>query len=234
MNHQLFEYSYQLKKENQKKFLGFVSYFILLFLIVNIILSFLIFPVKQISSSMLPDISEQTVVMVSKINKTPERGSVVLLKPNVDRKNSFAKKALNKIVSFFTLQKIFMYENNNFPGEKSELRRVVGLPGDTIFLRDYVLYIKPAGEKHFLTEFEIIDKPYNVTFFIPPANWDGTIGVEGYFDEIVLGQNEYFVLGDNRKSCEDSRLWGPVTMDKIEAKVLFAYFPFNKFKWFAR
>lgn len=234
MNHQLFEYSYQLKKENQKKFLGFLSYFVLLFIITNLILSYLIFPVKQVSVSMMPDIPEQTVVMLSKINKTPERGSVILLKPNVDRKNNLLKKLLNKTVSFFTLQKVFMYENANYPGEKSELRRVVGMPGDTIFMRDYVLYIKPAGSKHFLTEFEIVDKPYNVTFFIPPENWDGTIGVEGYFDEFELKANEYFVLGDNRKSCEDSRLWGPVNISQIEAKALFLYFPFNRFKWFAR
>lgn len=234
MNHQLFEYSYQLKKENQKKFLGFLSYFVLLFIIVNLILAYLIFPVKQVSTSMLPDVPEQSVVMVTKLNKTPERGSLILLKPNVDRKNNLMKKIINKTVSFFTLQKVFLYENINFPGEKSELRRVVGVPGDTIFMRDYVLYVKPAGAKHFLTEFEIVDKPYNVTFFIPPENWDGTIGVEGYLDEFILGADEYFVLGDNRKSCEDSRLWGPVNISQIEAKALFLYFPLNRFKWFVR
>lgn len=234
MNHKLFAYSYQLRKENQKKVFGVILYLILLFIIVNLILSYLIFPVKQQSNSMLPDINDETVVMVTKINKTPERGSIILLKSKVDNKNTNFKKFLNTVVSFFTCQKVFLYSDSNFPGENAQLRRVVGMPGDTIFLRDYVLYVKPEGEKHFLTEFEIVDKPYNVTFFIPPANWDGSIGVNGYFDEITLGENEYFVLGDNRKSCEDSRLWGSITIDDIDAKVLFSYFPFNKFKWFAK
>ena len=63
-----------------------------------------------------------------------------------------------------------------------------------------------------------------------PALWDNNIGVKGSFDEITLGADQYFVLGDNRKSCEDSRLWGTFSKKDIKAKALFCYFPFNKFK----
>ena len=123
-----------------------------------------------------------------------------------------------------------LFENNGLPSSKSHVRRIVGMPGDTIYMRDYVLYIKPAGERHFLTEFEIVEEPYNVTFYVPPADWDTEIGVKGSFDEITLGYNEYFVLADNRKSSDDSRLWGAVKKDEITAKVLMCYFPFRNFK----
>ena len=97
-------------------------------------------------------------------------------------------------------------------------------------MRDYVLYIKARNEKHFLTEFEISKKAYNVTFYVPPADWDSELGLKGSFDEIYLGPDEYFVLADNRKSSDDSRLWGAVKKENISAKVLMCYYPFKDFK----
>ena len=49
---------------------------------------------------------------------------------------------------------------------------------------------------------------------------------------ITLGYNEYFVLADNRKSSDDSRLWGPVESSDIKAKVIMCYFPFKNFRLF--
>ena len=68
---------------------------------------------------------------------------------------------------------------NNLVGKERQIRRVVGLPGDTIYMRDYVLYIKPRGEKYFLTEFELAEKSYNVNVSTNPAGWDNSIGVIG-------------------------------------------------------
>ena len=99
-------------------------------------------------------------------------------------------------------------------------------------VKDYVLYIKPANEKHFLTEFELSDKPYNLTFITPPAQWSGSVGVKGSFDPIVIGQDEYFVLGDNRISISDSRLWGSVPKQKILGRVILRYFPVKSFKFY--
>ena len=117
-------------------------------------------------------------------------------------------------------------------GDQFLIRRVIGMPGDTIYMRDHVLYIKPQGDKHFLTEFELIKKSYNINVLASPAGWDNLIGVTGSFEEIVLGENEYFVLGDNRNSCIDSRLWGVVPKSDIKATALFCYFPFSKLRLF--
>ena len=53
-----------------------------------------------------------------------------------------------------------------------------------------------------------------------------TINVAGV--ETVLGENEYFVLGDNRSQSHDSRHFGPVPIGNILQKVLFRYFPLRK------
>lgn len=223
-------FSYQMKKERRRR-IGFVIlFFICLYIFINVVISYLIYPVRQNSVSMIPDIPEKSVVMVSPVAGNFERGDVVLLESRFSPKKNFFISQVNRLVRFFTAQQISLFEHNDLPSSKSHVRRVVGIPGDTIYMRDYVLYIKPAGERHFLTEFEIVKEPYNVTFYVPPADWDTEIGVKGSFDEITLGYNEYFVLADNRKSSDDSRLWGAVKKDEIAAKVLMCYFPFRNFK----
>lgn len=219
-----------MKKERRRR-IGFVIlFFICLYIFINVVISYLIYPVRQNSVSMIPDIPEKSVVMVSPVAGNFERGDVVLLESRFSPKKNFFISQVNRLVRFFTAQQISLFEHNDLPSSKSHVRRVVGMPGDTIYMRDYVLYIKPAGERHFLTEFEIVEEPYNVTFYVPPADWDTEIGVKGSFDEITLGYNEYFVLADNRKSSDDSRLWGAVKKDEIAAKVLICYFPFRNFK----
>ena len=223
-------FSYQMKKERRRR-IGFVIlFFICLYIFINVVISYLIYPVRQNSVSMIPDIPEKSVVMVSPVAGNFERGDVVLLESRFSPIKNFFISQVNRLVRFFTAQQISLFEHNDLPSSKSHVRRVVGMPGDTIYMRDYVLYIKPAGERHFLTEFEIVEEPYNVTFYVPPADWDTEIGVKGSFDEITLGYNEYFVLADNRKSSDDSRLWGAVKKDEIAAKVLMCYFPFRNFK----
>ena len=181
---------------------------------------------------MIPDIPENSVVMVSTFSGNYERGDVVLLNARNQSNQFFLKKLADQFIRFFMGQQKSLYEKNELPASKPHLRRIVALPGDTIYMRDYVLYVKPAGEKHFLTEFEIVKEPYNVTFFVPPAEWDTEIGVKGSFDEITLSYDDYFVLADNRKASDDSRLWGTVKKSEIEAKVLMCYFPFKNFKLF--
>ncbi len=230
MNRQLFEYSYELKKQRKRKILFFIIYFILIYFIINLIFAFLLFPVKQNSSSMIPDFPENSISFVTPIYPVPERGDVVLLKNNVRTTKKLYQKIWHNLSSFFTAFQYDSYENKDFPGTNNQIRRIIGLPGDEIYMRDYVLYIKPAGEKHSLTEFELAARPYNLTFLTPPAEWNGLVGVKGSFDPIILGENEYFVLGDNRVAVSDSRLWGAVSKQDIRGKIILKYSPLKNIK----
>ncbi|MBR1615783.1 MAG: signal peptidase I, partial [Treponema sp.] len=96
----------------------------------------------------------------------------------------------------------------------------------------YVVYIKPKNESHFLTEFELIDKKYDVEIFTAPTGWDINLGAKSGTKPIVLGEGQYYLLGDNRMECIDSRLWGPVKKNAIKGRVVLQYFPFNKIKVF--
>ena len=79
MNRQLFEYSYELKKQNKRKIISLILYCISIYLILNLIFAFLLFPVKQTSDSMTPDFPENSISFVTKI--FPVAKMFVLLHP---------------------------------------------------------------------------------------------------------------------------------------------------------
>lgn len=230
MNKKLFEYSYKLKKEKQSRDIKITVAIILSLTVISVVMGLLIFPVRQNSTSMTPDLSDNSIVFVTPLDKTPERGEMILVKPVYMKDFNFWGTLKNCFVVFFTGRQINLRQDSNFPNTKAKLRRVVGLPGDTIYMRDYKIYVRPANEKHFLTEFEVAKKPYNIEITKAPVDWDSSIGISGDTEEISLGYNEYFVLCDNRYSADDSRIWGKLKSDDIEGKALFCVFPFNKMK----
>ena len=89
------------------------------------------------------------------------------------------------------------------------IKRVVGLPGETVELRGQAIYIN--GEA--LDEY-YIKEPCRVSLSICHDKvWE------------VLAENEYFMMGDNRNNSRDSRRFGPVPLNKIVGQVVFRYWP---------
>lgn len=232
MNKKIFEFSYQAKKVYRRNVLKIVYSIILFYAVLNLILAYLVYPLRQTSISMIPDFTDNSWLLATPLDKTPERGDIMVIKNMTVKSYSKWERFLDQVVRTFTAQQLSYIEKSDFPGTRQKIRRVIGMPGDTIYMRDYVTYIKPAGEKHYLTEFELIERPYNVTFLSTPTGWDTEIGVKGSFEEITLGPDEYFVLGDNRKTCDDSRLWDAINSDHFDGRVILSYFPFSKFKFY--
>jgi signal peptidase I len=148
------------------------------------------------------------------------RGNIVLVDKALKEQQSFFTILLDSVVRFFTAQRVSLTQKEHF-----YIKRVIGLPGDEITMTNYVFRIKPKGEFYTFTEFELWEKPYDVTIPQVPALWDGSIPFSGNMDTIVLGDNECFVLSDDRSNTNDSRTWGPVAMHLIVGKALFRYWP---------
>lgn len=88
------------------------------------------------------------------------------------------------------------------------VKRIVGLPGDTVSVRDGYLYVN--GER---CEEAYLDKQMLYTM-----------------EEYLVPEDSYFVLGDNRNNSNDSHLIGPITRDQIVSHVRAVVFPFNQIR----
>jgi signal peptidase I len=153
-----------------------------------------------------------------------KRGNIVLVDTEPHESRSMVSKALDTGLRFFTAQRI------SLAGRKEHffIKRVIGLPGDEISMTNFVLRVRPAGENYGLTEFELSDRPYDVTIPQVPALWDNSLPFSGNMETIVLADDECFVLSDDRSNTNDSRTWGPVSVDLVVGKALFRYWPVTR------
>lgn len=106
-------------------------------------------------------------------------------------------------------------------GQKHNIiKRVIGLPNETISCKDDVIYIngEPLDEAYLDTD-HIQEWKRNNSFFTPN------------FDAITLGEDEYYVLGDNRPISQDSTEIGPIKKSQIFAKDFLVLLPFRDFQY---
>lgn len=97
-----------------------------------------------------------------------------------------------------------------FPQDTSKffIKRIIGLPNETILIDGFDVYIKKANSQDmFLLEEKFIelDRESNL--------------------EVTLGPDEYFVMGDNRLQSLDSRIWGPLKKEYILGRAFVRLFP---------
>ena len=133
-----------------------------------------------------------------------------------------------KISTYFHSYKrgdIVILDGHDMEGYYSKeylVKRIVGLPGETVKIEDGNVYIKPADS----SEFYLLQENYlpegTMTTMMDDAMKKG--------NEIVLGEDEYYCLGDNRPVSNDSRNLGPFTADRIKGVAIIRVFPLNEVK----
>lgn len=113
-------------------------------------------------------------------------------------------------------------------GQKTHwVKRVIGLPGDTVSCVNDVVYIngKVLDETKYIApdyRQSLVDK---FGYFNKVPNADNT-NVED-FEEVKLGDDEYYVMGDNRPYSKDSRYVGPIKKSQIFAKKMLVLLPIS-------
>ena len=100
---------------------------------------------------------------------------------------------------------------------KDYIKRVIGMPGDTIYLKDGYIYIN--------------NKRLDESAYLKPdvKTYAGQFLVEN--KPVTVPEGYYFVMGDNRLFSSDSREWGFVKQQDIIGESMFVYWPLNRMRF---
>lgn len=181
-----------------------IAVIVSLFVVSNII------TITQIKEqSMEPTFKENDRVVVYKLGyyfSAPKRGDIVILNKNATKKGLL----VNMINEGKDIFENISYRFTGVIEKKNLIKRVVGVPGDTIDIKDGSVYINGNLEEGY----DFSGMTYENSDFSYP---------------IVIPENKVFVLGDNRQNSLDSRGLGLIDYAQIKGKVPFRIWPFDRF-----
>ena len=105
--------------------------------------------------------------------------------------------------------------------DRDFIKRVIGLPGETLQLKDKKIFINGKP----------LDEPY-VHFLEPPRGSSElsevtSSDVRENYGPVTVPPNQYFMMGDNRDNSADSRYWGFMPRDYVKGKALLIYWSYE-------
>jgi len=156
----------------------------------------------------------------------PRRGDLVVVEPPYAGSTPAWRRLLEPVAGFFTGQRVTLARDlEGGRVNRFVVKRVIGVPGDTVRLQYFAALVRPRGASDFTPEAQLIREPFERLVEFAPANWEPSLPFSGSAADITLGTDEYYVLGDNRTSSSDSRSWGPLDGARIVGRVVFRYWP---------
>lgn len=119
---------------------------------------------------------------------------------------------------------IFIYPRD---GVTKYIKRCVATPGDTVFIKDKVVYVN--GTVFPLPEYgKYTDTAADGSLHIQPRQAGGMDGPRDNFGPYVVPANSYFMMGDNRDNSYDSRWWGVVNEKLVLGKALLIHWSWDE------
>ena len=138
----------------------------------------------------------------------------------------------------FTTENLFM---NGEPLAQSSgfyyVKRLVGMPGDTLKIMNDTLYVREKGSDRFRPIADICDVFKKI--YSRNGGYQGHSNIVGYapgeylsspLAEFTVPENSFFMLGDNSKFSADSRMWGVVPRRNIVGRPIIIFWPFSR-RW---
>jgi signal peptidase I len=183
--------------------LEIIETLVLTLVIYLLIHNFIAQPFEVDQNSMFPTIEPREYVLIDKL--TPRfdsyrRGDIVVFQPPDG------------------------YQQGGIPF----IKRVIGLPGDTVRLDNGRVFVTSPGGSPVL-----IEEPY-----VRRGADGGVLPTQprdaAFTSEWTVPEGSYFVMGDNRPESQDSRVFGPITEDLIVGRAWLRYFPLNRIGFMQR
>lgn len=180
------------------------------FVIVMVILiRFFIGEIRWIpSGSMKPTLIEGDRIFVERVTRfysEPKRGDIMVFYPPMEELSKEPFAVFERLTGFFC--KDIAY-----------IKRVIGVPGDKIFIKSnkagkYSVFIngKKLEEDYILNDYDYIPCTENM-----------------YCGPMTVPANNYFMLGDNRGNSQDSRFWGFLPKERFVGRAVFLFWPFTR------
>ncbi len=183
--------------------LEIVETLVLTLVIYLVIHNFVAQPFQVEQNSMVPTVNPGEYVLIDKISPRFDdyrRGDIVVFQPPV----GFGQ------------------------GGVPFIKRVIGLPGDTVTLENGRVFVTPVGGSPVrLNEPYVVHGIDGTTAPTLPKDANGTTSW-------TIAPGTYFVMGDNRPDSEDSRVFGPVNRELIVGRAWLRYFPLDRIGFVSR
>lgn len=117
------------------------------------------------------------------------------------------------------------------------VKRLIGMPGDTIYGRDGVVYINGQAQRQGFASAE--QTPGDGSMVVPNFDWQKPLGLKNTrfgsapeqpsvdtWGPLVVPPTHYWMMGDNRYDSKDSRFWGFVPRGNVRGRPLFVYYSY--------
>ena len=209
------------KKAQIKDIVEWIYCIILAVVLALLVKYFLGTPTIVKQTSMVPTFQPNDRLILNRLYRTfkttPQRGDIITFEAPTVSNSAGEKVDLENPVAKYTnktngLVSKFFYNVVEIT-KRSYIKRVIGLPGDHVEIKDGSVYIN--GEK--------LEEDY-LSSDVKTESVNG-----GQYLDIIVPEKTVFVMGDNRPDSIDSRKFGCIPYEKIEGKIVLRFWPLNKF-----
>lgn len=199
---------------------GWIICIVIAVILALLIKYFILTPTVVKQESMYPTLEENQRLILNRLGRTfkqmPKRGDIITFEAPTVTYRTEEDTDISNPVAIYEDEERNIFENFSYNvleiGKTSYIKRVIGLPGDHVQIKNGKVYINE----------EELEEDYLQPGII-------TDDAEGIFYDIIVPENTVFAMGDNRNSSVDCRAFGCIPLEKIEGKVLIRFWPLNEF-----
>ena len=203
-----------------KEIVGWIICIVIAVILALLIKYFILTPTVVKQESMYPTLEENQRLILNRLGRTfkqmPKRGDIITFEAPTVTYRTEEDTDISNPVAIYEDEERNIFGNFSYNvleiGKTSYIKRVIGLPGDHVQIKNGKVYINE----------EELEEDYLQPGII-------TDDAEGIFYDIIVPENTVFAMGDNRNSSVDCRAFGCIPLERIEGKVLIRFWPLNEF-----